>query len=221
MKKLFLLALLAGSVSLASAQKQAAGDKSLEVNFTPLGGSPISINYIKLRSFTSEAQAYRLGVGLSMASSKTATGVTADGKTTMFDREATTNITLKPGIEKHMAGTSRLSPYMGAELDLAFQMHSVKSEYEATPNSVETITTKGTNGYMRIGANLLAGADYYVSNKLYLGTEIGFGLQFVNQSKIKTENSLSGAPAIDDQTQGSTFNIGPNFNGAIRLGFLF
>lgn len=223
MKKLFLLALLAGSVSLASAQKQEAGDKSLEVNFTPLGGSPISINYIKLRSFTSSNMAYRLGIGVSYAGDKTPNGLTTDGNTTMFDKEMTTNITLKPGFEKHWAGTTRLSPYWGAELDLGYQMHTLKNEYEnpTQANSVETHTTKGTNGYMRIGANLVAGADYYISSKLYMGTEIGFGVQYRGMSKIKNEDTISGYTAPDDQKQGSSMNIGPNFNGAIRLGFLF
>lgn len=224
MKKLMLIAVFAGVATFASAQfKPEAGQKTLEVNFTPLGGAPISINGIKLRMFNDATTAYRLGVNLNYASSKTRTGATADGSKELYDNATVMGISLQPGIEKHMGGTTRLSPYMGAILDLGFQSSKdvTESENGTTANQVDELTVKGTNGFFRIGVNAVAGADYYMTNKVYIGVEVGYGLQMVNMATITTESSVSGAPTVKDQKPGSTFNFGPNFNGAFRLGYAF
>ena len=223
MRKLMLIAVFAGVATFASAQfKPEAGQKTLEVNFAPLGGAPISINGIKLRMFNDATTAYRLGLNINYASSKTRTGTTADGSVELYDKASVLGISLQPGIEKHMAGTNRLSPYMGAVLDIGFQSSTDVSEFEGgTANKIEENTVKGTNGFFRIGANAVAGADYYITNKIYMGVEVGYGLQLVNSATIKTETTVSGAPTVKDQKPGSTFNFGPNFNGAFRLGYAF
>lgn len=218
-----LIAVFAGVATFASAQfKPEAGQKTLEVNFTPLGGAPISINGIKLRMFNDATTAYRLGINLNYASSKTRTGTTADFSTELYDKSTVMGISLQPGIEKHMGGTTRLSPYMGAILDLGFQSSTDVTEAEngTTPNQVDQTTIKGANGFFRIGLNAVAGADYYMTNKVYIGVEVGYGLQMVNMATITTE--IDGAATNPkDQKPGSTFNFGPNFNGAFRLGYAF
>lgn len=223
MKKLMLIAVFAGVASFASAQfKPEAGQKTLEVNFAPLGGAPISINGIKVRMFNDATTAYRLGLNINYASSKTRTGTTADGSTELYDKASALGISLQPGIEKHMAGTNRLSPYMGAVLDIGFQTSTDVTEFEgATANKVEERTIKGTNGFFRLGANAVAGADYYITNKIYMGVEVGYGLQLRNAATIKEETTVAGAPTVKDQKPGSEFNFGPNFNGAFRLGYAF
>jgi hypothetical protein len=224
MKKVLMLVAAVAITTAGFAQKFESGDKNLEVNFAPLGGAPISINNIKLRLFNTDASAFRLGFGLTLANEKTVNGTTTDGKTTMFNNESTFNFSIRPGYEMHFEGTDRLSPYWGAELDFAIQTHSVEDEYENTPaavNSVETTTTTGTDGYVRFGVNVLAGFDYYFADKLYLGSEIGFGFGIVSNSDIERDNTITGFEAPDAQEQGSTMNLGPNFNGAIRLGFCF
>jgi hypothetical protein len=223
MKKLMLIAVFAGVASFASAQfKPEAGQKTLEVNLVPFGGTPISINGIKARMFKDATTAYRLGVNLNFSSSKDRTGTTADGSVELYDKSSVFGLSLQPGIEKHMAGTGRLSPYMGAVLDLGFQTSTDVNEFEGgTANKVEELTTKGTNGFLRIGANAVAGADYYITNKVYMGVEVGYGLQFVNAATIKTETTVSGAPTVKDQKPGNSLNFGPNFIGAFRLGYAF
>ena len=222
MKKLIMLVGVALLSTAAYSQKFESGDKNLEMNFTPFGGNPISITGIKARMFNSESTALRLGVNLSMANEKMATGTTADGSVYLFDKESTFNLNLRPGYEKHLAGTDRLSPYFGAELDLALQTHKMESEREGTTaNEIETGTTTGANGYFRFGINALAGFDYYFADKLYIGSEIGFGFSMVSNSDIEIEDTSSGFTAPDPQEQGSMLNIGPNFIGAIRLGYCF
>ena len=57
--------------------------------------------------FNDATTAYRLGVNINYASSKTRTGATADGSKELYDNATVMGISLQPGIEKHMGGTTR------------------------------------------------------------------------------------------------------------------
>lgn len=237
MKKVLFTAALFSACTFVMAQdtpsefKPAAGANNLELNFVPLNGKPISISYIRYRRFLTATTAVRLGVGLSMATTSVdsvfASNVTAG--TTVSDKSKTSKFgwNIRPGYEKHFAGTNRLSPYVGAELDLAGQSSKETTVSGVDAQDVFQITetkNKSKGGFIRIGAGVLAGFDCYITKHLYLGTEFGFGLQFVKYSDLKTEFTpapVAPAKQPDDVNQGSEFNLGPNFNSALRLGFIF
>lgn len=229
MKKLLLLAMCASLFSVttkAQSIKQEAGDKNLEVNFTPLGGNPISIGGIKFRKFNSTGTgAFRLNVFLGSSSEKDITQQSdTGGVPELTTKTSSMSISIRPGIEKHMAGTDRLSPYYGAEIAITFNTSKEVAEGQNFDNSVNETTTKGEDGSIAFGANLLAGCDYYISKSLYLGAEIGFGFNMNKMSDVKVEYSGFPSPAPanpNDEVQGSSFQFGPTFVSAIRLGWLF
>ena len=252
MKKIFTtaaLALAACTVSVAqdatSEFKPDKGANNLELNFVPLNGKPIQLTYLRYRKFISPTMALRLGIGVSYSSSKADSvfqslmpGATIDSKVTSTYKKTELGWNIRPGFEHHYAGTSRLSPYMGAELDIAGQ-----SSKEITPMGVDatgkseevTVMTeknKNKGGFMRIGVNVIGGFDAYITKHLYLGTELGFGFQMVNYKKYeKTTAYPSTYPTIPSGTfdpgnpgavtQGKEMNVGPNFNSSIRLGWIF
>lgn len=220
----------------ASDLKPAAGANNLELNFVPLNGKPIQLTYIRYRRFISDKTAIRVGVGLSYSSSK------ADS---VFNSNVTVNSTvksgykmtkmgwnIKPGIEKHFEGTNRLSPYVGAELDLAGQMSKEVTPYATDAKDeffIRTDKNKDKGGFFRAGVNLLAGFDCYITKHLYLGTELGFGFQYIKYSDYNMTTSypsgyVAGTPDAGNPAatnQGTEMNVGPNFNSSIRLGFIF
>ncbi len=239
MRKIWILALTALAVSYTNAQevvdndnddtvvvnndegfKPVAGDKTLEVQFAPLGGTPISIGGIRGRMFTTANSAYRLNAFLGYTSESNITqNEDADAdQEQLKDKETSFTIALAPGIEKHFPGTSRISPYIGAELPLAWNTSANKSEVQVA-DEVEWSKTK--NGYFEIGLNALAGVDFYFTKSLYLGTEFGFGMQYHKDSKEKVSLSEGDAPEPNGVGTGSTFTLAPNVNGQIRLGFVF
>ncbi len=225
MKKAILLAaVVAITATTANAQyKPVAGDGNLEVNFAPLGGSPISIGGIKYRSFKSETSALRLGLFLGFGSSGK---VTQDEDTTLElvelgDSKSSFTINIQPGIEKHFAGTERLSPYIGGVLALGYTATTEKEEQQVPDKKVGITTTKGGN--FSVGLNAVAGFDYYVASKLYVGTEIGFGLALSSDmtKKVSYEN-IEGAKDTESNVDNqSRFDFGPNVIGQIRLGWVF
>ena len=97
---------------------------------------------------------------------------------------------------------------------------------------MQTEKNKNKGGFLRIGANVVAGFDCYITKHVYLGTELGFGFQMVNMSDYTKETEYpSSYPAIvapmvdpgnpEPASQGKEMNVGPNFNSAIRLGYIF
>ena len=227
MKKVLIIAAAALFIgSAANAQdvmKQTGGEQNLEVLFAPLGGSPIGINGIKYRSFTSATTAWRATVFLGFNST---TDKTLGGGSDFEDELKTVNsnfdISVRPGIEKHFLGTDRLSPYYGAEAIVGFGTASTKEDQTyGVDNDVETVKTT-SQGMLTLGVNGIAGVDFYFADNIYMGAELGFGIAYELEFEEKVE-SLDGDGDIQsgEVPGGSSFNVGPNVVGAIRLGFLF
>lgn len=207
--------------------KPAAGANNLELNFVPLNGKPIQMTSLRYRRFLTEKTAVRVGFGISYASTSNDSARTSnvDPANTVDtkSKESTFGWNIKPGYEMHFEGTKRLSPYVGGELDLAGQSKKTYVENIDKDDNIISSTTKNASkgGFFRIGVNAVAGFDCYITKHLYLGTELGFGVQFVKYSALKVESDPAPATAVPDVKQGSELNIGPNVNSAIRLGFIF
>lgn len=202
--------------------KPISGEKTLELQFAPFGDNPININGIRIRKFTDSKNALRLNafVGFTSTSVITQQEDESVGRQELRDRSTTTTFNIRPGIEKHMSGTERLSPYFGLEADLALQTSSDRSESQ---NGTEVNFGKVINdrGFIRLGANAIAGFDYYVAKKLYLGTELGVGFSYTRLSSITLDSDVNGFTAPEPEKQGGFFDFGPNVNAQIRLGYAF
>lgn len=226
MKKIWILALAAMTAGFANAQdesasgdfKPEAGEKSLEVQFAPLGGSPISIGGLRFRSFSSATSALRANVFLGYNSESEILTQEVEDIDQLETKEVNSSFTISiaPGIENHLAGTDKLSPYMGAELPITYTSSTEKVE---TQVGDEVQNVKTTDGSLSIGINALAGVDFYFTKKMYLGTELGFGIQYQKELSTKVKPSEGDAP--DPVKNGSSFTIAPNVQGQIRLGFIF
>jgi hypothetical protein len=195
--------------------KPVAKSFTAEVNFNPFSSSPISINYLRFRTFVTERQAFRMGFSIGLRNQKAIENVT----------QSSFEISLRPGYEWHFVGTERLSPYVGLDADLTIKSSSFSDDRDAaTRGSVRSISgawdTNGTErGFTRFGANFLIGADYYLIKHLYLGLEIGYGFQVSNSADISVTPFSGSSP--QPNKGGSTFQLGSNFNSSLRLGFVF
>lgn len=197
MKKVILsVAIALTAVTGAFAQKQEGGEKNLEVNFAPLGGSPIGMDGIRLRLFNADGTgAIRVRIGLGGTNDvtvNTQSRVAANPNKTvipeLYDTEKSFNFSIRPGYEIHFEGTDRLSPYVGAELLFASGSETLIREFHGASNSTETVESTSADkwstweaerkrGTTTFGLNAVAGFDYYFVDNLYLGAEIGFGFQ--------------------------------------------
>lgn len=253
MKKIILsLALVFGVGLVVQAQetegqfRPVGGEKNLEVNFSPLGGTPVTIPGIKFRSFSSNNSAFRLGVFVGYNSDKTIDQeefINDDNEVTaseLIDRSSSFSISVQPGYEWHMTGTDRLSPYVGGFVNVGYTSMTDRDESQsafgigdASDPDLYVEETKTTTGQLNLGLNLVAGFDYYFAEHLYIGTEVGFGFFMNNDLTSKTTATFTdlneeGDTYIEvteesDTVQGNTsgFQLGPNVIGQIRVGWLF
>lgn len=192
-------------------KKPEAKNFTAEVNLNPFSSSPININYLRFRYFTSETSAIRIGFSASMQKQTPEENVTR--KTFEFN--------IRPGYEWHLAGTERLSPYFGVEADLAIKTSSFEDTDESAPvKKVDgSWSSSGTErAFTRVGLNAVIGADFYVAKRVYLGAEFGFGFQSIRFGDITVTRNDDSKTEIKG---GSDFQLGPNFNSSIRLGFVF
>jgi hypothetical protein len=237
-------------IATADAQKQAGGEKNLQVLFAPLGGSPITLNGggISFRKFNSTGDAaWRLNFFFGMTSKEavssqpidTGTFATGGGRPIGNIESKSLTIGLRPGYEKHFAGTEALSPYIGVELLFSMTSASTDSDFVVSNGTVTpfvapsswvvlTGTTKGKGASTTLGINLIAGVDYYIAKSLSLGAEFGFGYSRTSNPDIERStignNATTGAFEIQTlakEKQGSSSNIGPNVTGQLKLGWLF
>lgn len=194
MKKVILTVAIAfTAISGAFAQKQEGGEKNLEVNFAPLGGSPIGMDGIRLRLFNADGTgAIRVRLGLGGTNDVTVreqSYVAANANKTvvpeLYDTKKSFNFSIRPGYEIHFDGTDRLSPYVGAELLFATGSETLIKEFQdgvnatddADPAKWSTWEAERKRGTTTFGLNAVAGFDFYFVDNLYLGAEIGFGFQ--------------------------------------------
>jgi hypothetical protein len=247
MKKTILALAFAATGMAAYAQKPVAGDKTAEFNLMfQTGTAPVSYGLgstslpgtpeLRLRYFMADDMAIRLKLGLGMATTTSedvatigGTDVTAETKT-----NSGFNLGIAPGIEKHFAGTTRLSPYVGAELPIGF---GTGATTEITNSNDPSGSVTGTGdaykneagSQFRIGLNLVLGADYYIVDGLYLGVEGGLGI-FNMTSTGEGKETITTAPvapatdpAVAENITGksSSMALFGAFSTGVRLGYKF
>ncbi len=208
-----------------SAFKPASGDITLEVNFRPMNASPIDINNLRLRYFIKDDLALRASLHMDIGANTSNRYDSLNGSQVELETvNANASFGIGLGIEKHFAGTERLSPWVGA--DFMFVSNGTVSTDQrigVDPNDATKqvqYESETTNGSTMIAFNVVGGVDYYFAKNFYLGTEVGLG--FSTTANAEGETTNPGGPATTSKTPASgSFTFGENVNGAIRVGFMF
>ena len=217
MKHYLITILTIFTCNLVSAQKQDNGNYTIEMELAPLGSEPLKINSIRLRKFTSDNTALRLSTFIG---GKRTPSINSAGGVDLKSVSSNVDFSIRPGIEKHFEGTSKLSPYIGTELFLG--LGSTNQSSESVWGSNQIMTTKTKSRTSSAGLNVVCGADYYFSDKIYLGIEMGYGFLRDGKGSNSTKYTNPSDPSMTDlKTKGNSTNLnwGPNYQGTIRFGF--
>lgn len=238
MKRLFLVFGLAASTFAATAQtneefksfKPFQGDVTTEVGLAGgLNNADFTLNegasgLLRFRYFLKDKLALRAGFNLSSTSEKEniyGTG-SNDGRKGTVTTSGTAFL-LNVGIEKHFAGTARLSPYVGG--DVMFGVAGQKEKMTNTDGNVYinnvSAETKGP-GTIGFGVRGVVGADYYIAKHVYLGAEAGFGFMYGKEGKTTINTTAGGtSTSVTLESAGSSFELNPSVITGIRIGFVF
>lgn len=224
MKKVLMIAVAACFIgSAAKAQdvyKQTGGEGNVEVLFAPLGGNPIGINGIKYRKFTEANRAWRAEAFIGFNTNTDIVGE-FDGDD-LKDTQTNFDLELAFGIENHLPGTDRLSPYWGYEGRIGFGTANQSSQStEGFGDDEVLVESSQSDGAFSIGAFGIAGFDYYFAHNIYIGAELGVGARFVTDFDTTIETTVGNETNTAEFPNGSSISFGPVVQGRLRLGVLF
>ncbi|WP_052705329.1 hypothetical protein [Flavobacterium sp. 316] len=224
MKKIVLCAFALTVFNFINAQEESTSYKPLEGTVTTevgLTGGLNNANFnlggglLKFRYFLKEDIGLRLGVSIDNEKDELTSTVDNPFVVNGIRNTNNNNNSFKVGVEKHFAGSNRLSTYGGVDLIVGFG----KDSDEIVADNGNYIKTEQKNS--RFGAAIFTGADYYIAQKVYLGVEAG--LNFVStkvkdgETSTKQGNNLD--TIVNPGSKGSDFVT--DIFGGIRIGYQF
>ncbi|MFN8164885.1 MAG: hypothetical protein U0X76_01605 [Bacteroidia bacterium] len=229
MKKIILSAALVAIAGFTYAQKPAAGDVTGEVTmYFQTGTSAVSIwtPDLKARYFLSDDMALRIDFAVATSSSSQDVTEAAPGTGTGKYESSSSTFIIGAGIEKHFAGTERLSPYVGA--GLSFSTGSSDETFTNCDNfggglvyTPDYLRTEDNASVSTFGLKLMAGADYYFVNNVYLGIEVGWGFSTTSNGDATSTTTSGGTTTVSKTPGGSSSGLSLSYNPGLRFGFVF
>ena len=218
----------------AVAQKPIQGQRTAEVNLNfQTGVAAISYNLpaeLRFRYFLKDNVSLRLRLGMRSNSSKYSVSNSQGTVISEVVNHSGFGFSFAPGIEKHFAGTKRLSPFMGAQIGLSLNTGARKDiSNSGYANPSNNLVINGDYYHSKSGYNFglnlggYMGADYYFAEHIYLGAEFGIGIFGMSNTGEGTEKHVRlGASEVNSKTLGSwcscLFGV---YTGGLRLGFVF
>lgn len=204
-----------------------AGDLSLELQFNPFSNNFETFKMERLQAtyMFSEKDGLRFGLGLHLHTDKTTAAEEFDTYSSVKYGDFSINL----GYERHFYNYKRIDLYAGAEVVYTHRWAGSKSEsYDADNNWVSTYETinyipnddnKAGNDF---AFNLFTGINFSVYKGLYVGAELGLGLEFQDNSwgknKTTTKNDTNETKGFD---KSKGFELAFKANPALRLGWTF
>lgn len=217
--------------------KVTAGHVTMELNINPFRGDLSlnnALNQIKIRYFTSDNFAIRLG--FNVETKKKETTVTNPYGTNPFISDETkkfTGVGVNVGVEKHFTGTKRLSPFIAAEFSFGTKFSNytlddgnVKTKIEGAWRSTTMVNNAFVygyeeRGYVKYGLSVLAGFDFYVAKNFFLGYEAALQFSNIEYTDIDITTTGSSFPPDSPDSKETEISFAPVLLNGIRIGYVF
>jgi hypothetical protein len=200
-----------------------------------------ALNQVKFRYMYAPGLALRIAVSAeSKKSIHNSEMVYGTSPSKNNNKGTSTMIGVNFGLEKHFAGTKRLSPYIGGEIAVGYKWSKYVSEtntlttttegawsqyqyVQTSSGSYTYVSSNSERGFLSYGLNFVTGFDFYMAKHLFIGYEIEFGFSNKKYSNIDVTysgtNAGSNSPTPDYDE--SEFSLGPKIINGIRIGYVF
>jgi hypothetical protein len=191
----------------------------LSLNSTSMTFSAPSL---RARYFLKDDFALRTTIGLQNSTEKNYYYELANNEgQSGYEVNKTINNVISIGAEKHLPGTSKLSPYFGADFIIGFGNETAKWNNYDGNDFISDFTAKAKNPYNNIGINLITGTDYYFAENFFLGCELGLGFNMRSNKAGTFEYTTGGVTTKSLTEPSSSSEFGNSFMGNIRIGWRF
>jgi hypothetical protein len=227
MKAYKIYSLLAICLFITEAKAQKAVQKDLTIEATlnlQVGGAPINfqISEIRMRYFLKNNIAVRTKFAFGYSNSTDYVYNVINPTIPPFTlKSKSSNFNVALGLEKHFAGTDKLSPYFGGEVGFGLNSNSLNG---INTENGQQYLEGGTFTAQSVGGNsfytgLVFGVDYYFIPSIYIGAELGYGFAIRNYGTRQIWNSNSAV--VVENSLGSGMGFGLEANPGIRIGIKF
>ena len=225
-------------VDTSKSLKPKAKSFTTELNVNPFNGQVNlnnSLNQIKFRYFTTPSVAVRLGFNISKKDSINNVNTPYGVNSSFSNNERKSSMVgVNLGLEKHLEGTKRLSPYIGADLSITDKSSSQSISNNQSTTTVTnawyytyysnntTLTQIQENGYTRYGLSLFTGFDFYIAQHFFFGYEFAYSITKTNWKNVTiTTTPATNNNSTNSSTKNSIVTFGPSLMNGIRLGYSF
>lgn len=192
----------------------------------------IGNDFFLARYYFSEKTAFRMGMGFNLFNEKwslvDSIGASQVARDSSFKR---TDFYLTPGIEKHFASGKNLDPYLASSISVGkigrTKIRDMVTTTDTTGKTTSDYTFEMDGGYL-IGLNIIAGFNYFFSEKFSIGAEYGLG---VNSSRlggdwneVLIDTPPSGSPTVKRQVGSFSINstkVKMNSAAGIMVSYFF
>lgn len=187
---------------------------------------------ILTRYYIDDHSAIRLGLGFNLTNEKNSRVDSAGSA--QVSRDSTykrTDFYFSPGYEKHFKSGKNLDPYLASAISIGkigrTKVRDIVTTTDTTGKSVSDITFDMDGGYS-VGLNLIAGFNYFFSEKISIGAEYGFGVNTARYggdwTKVTIDTPASGSQTVKREVGSQSVNstqFKMNSNAGIMLSFFF
>ena len=194
----------------------------------------IGNDFFLMRYYLQNNAALRLGLGLNLNNQKWSWVDSLGSPPAQVSRDSSykrTDFYFSPGYEKHFLSGKNLDPYLAAALQIG------KIGRTKITDKTLTVDTNGTStidinynkegGYL-FGLNLIAGFNFFFSEKIALGAEYGFGVNTSRYggdwNKSTVTKPANGTPSSKREVGSESVNstkMKMNSMAGIMLSFYF
>lgn len=247
MKKAILLTAIALCAAFVSAQDiniPKAHTFSTEIQFNPFDqdGETFSLDGLKLRYFLTDNDALRFKLGFGVSHIKTNSD-TQDKTEAFVLKNNLADLAIDLGYERHFNVHKRINLYTGGSL--GFSRHFASTHVAFYNPDNEKVEGKLHNGavteltgeesfdnllgnvsdraYWGFNTSIFAGIDFYIYKGLFIGTELGIGLQTQATSQMKYEAFINGERKAKELTvdRSTSVEFKHYVEPTLRLGWTF
>ncbi len=214
MKKTILLLIAVAFGFTSFAQKPSEGNLLTEANFSlNEWNNEFSLPNLRFRYFLADDLALRVDLA---PRGQSAENNFSDGTNTGTQETSTSSFTMRVGAEKHWGGNDKFSPFASAALQFGSNSSTETwTDYDGTGYN-SGFTAEVENAGSNLGIALGLGADYWITESFYMGTEFGWGWlsNKVDEGKATINGTTTTTP--ESSTSGYSDFM---FNTGFRVGF--
>ncbi|MCB9263086.1 MAG: hypothetical protein H6607_11990 [Flavobacteriales bacterium] len=225
MKKAFITtSILLLSSIFVLAQKPVQGDLATEAQFNlSTLNDNFGLSSLRFRYFLSDNMVARLDLSINSTSATSNFKEFPDGTGTAGSYMAkASGFGVGLGIENHFSGNNRFSPFVGAQLGFSSGSFSTEGSNSDGSTYMANYSSTSSMKVSSFGIAALLGADYWVGNSFYLGTQLGFGFTAatVGDEEMTVTSGTTPSTSTTVTPGGKVSTLGEFINPSFRVGFL-